>query len=95
MRARQIELGGGYNVDVVTLSDIIRLLQLPEVEREAVLAARLEELQRYQDKVNLENMLKAQSGGGDELANQKRVILFSLKYLGADQFLLSREVCQG
>lgn len=74
MRTRQIELGGGYNVDVVTLSDIIRLLQLPEVEREAVLAARLEELQRYQDKVNLENMLKAQSGGGDELANQKRIL---------------------
>ncbi|GJJ14780.1 hypothetical protein Clacol_009048 [Clathrus columnatus] len=53
-------------------ADRARLLQLPEFEREGVLAARLEELQRYQDKVNLENMLKAQSGGGEESANIRR-----------------------
>lgn len=72
---RQIELGGGYYVNVVTLSDVIRLLQLPEFEREAVLAARSEELQRYRDKVNLENMLRAQSGGGEESANNRRKFL--------------------
>ncbi|KAI0294711.1 hypothetical protein B0F90DRAFT_1820998 [Multifurca ochricompacta] len=46
-----------------------RLLEMPEIEREEVLAQRLEELQRITDKRNLDQMLKAQKGGdGDSVA---------------------------
>ncbi|KAI0342517.1 plus-3-domain-containing protein [Trametopsis cervina] len=40
-----------------------RLLSLPEVEREDVLAQRQEELQRIQDKRNLDQMFKNRTGG--------------------------------
>lgn len=40
-------------------------MQLPEIEREAILAQRLEELQRIQDKRNLDQMLRAQRGEPD------------------------------
>lgn len=72
-------------------ADRARLLQLPEVEREAVLAARLEELQRYQDKVNLENMLKAQSGGGEEAANPKRKFVKGEKSKKLDELRAKRK----
>lgn len=39
-----------------------RLLDMPETEREDILSQRLEEMQRFQDKVNLDKMLKAQKG---------------------------------
>ncbi|KAG8688571.1 hypothetical protein FRC08_011364, partial [Ceratobasidium sp. 394] len=42
-----------------------RLLDMPETEREDILAQRLEEMQRFQDKVNLDKMLKAQKGSPD------------------------------
>ncbi|KAI0251556.1 hypothetical protein BJV78DRAFT_1282408 [Lactifluus subvellereus] len=46
-----------------------RLLEMPEIEREEVIAQRLEELQRITDKRNLDQMLKAQKGGeGDSVA---------------------------
>jgi len=42
---------------------------MPEIEREEVLAQRLEELQRITDKRNLDQMLKAQKDGdGDSVA---------------------------
>lgn len=41
-----------------------RLLELPEIEREQVLAERLEEMQRIQDKRNLDAMLRSQKAGG-------------------------------
>lgn len=42
---------------------------MPEIEREEVLAQRLEEMQRIQDKRNLIQMLKAQkSGDGDTVS---------------------------
>jgi hypothetical protein len=42
---------------------------MPEIEREEVIAQRLEELQRITDKRNLDQMLKAQKGGdGDSVA---------------------------
>ncbi|KAH9017356.1 plus-3-domain-containing protein [Lactarius deliciosus] len=45
-----------------------RLLEMPEIEREEVLAQRLEELQRITDKRNLDQMLKAQKAGdGDSI----------------------------
>jgi RNA polymerase-associated protein RTF1 len=40
-------------------------MQLPEIERENILGERLEDLQRIQDKRNLDQMLKAQTKGGD------------------------------
>jgi RNA polymerase-associated protein RTF1 len=43
-----------------------RLLEMPEIEREGVLAQRLEELQRITDKRNLDQMLKAQKAGDGE-----------------------------
>lgn len=39
---------------------------MPEIEREEVLAQRLEELQRIQDKRNLDQMFKATKEGGGE-----------------------------
>ncbi|KAI0046812.1 plus-3-domain-containing protein [Auriscalpium vulgare] len=45
-----------------------RLLEMPEIEREDVLAQRLEEMQRIQDKRNLDQMLKAQKGGDDSVS---------------------------
>ena len=42
---------------------------MPEIEREEVIAQRLEELQRITDKRNLDQMLKAQKeGDGDGVA---------------------------
>jgi RNA polymerase-associated protein RTF1 len=38
---------------------------MPEIEREGLLATRQEELQRLQDKLNLDHMLKVQSGNAD------------------------------
>jgi hypothetical protein len=46
-----------------------RLLEMPEIEREEVIAQRLEEIQRITDKRNLDQMLKAQKDGdGDSVA---------------------------
>ncbi|TFY72575.1 hypothetical protein EVG20_g443 [Dentipellis fragilis] len=50
-------------------ADRLRLMEMPEIEREEVLAQRLEEMQHIQDKRNLDQMLKAQQGGeGDSVA---------------------------
>ncbi|TFY83238.1 hypothetical protein EWM64_g776 [Hericium alpestre] len=46
-------------------ADRLRLLDMTEMEREEVLAQRLEEMQRIQDKRNLDQMLKQQERGGD------------------------------
>ncbi|KAH9947753.1 hypothetical protein B0H21DRAFT_806805 [Amylocystis lapponica] len=43
-------------------ADRHRLMQMSEIEREDILAQRLEEMQRILDKRNLDQMLKAQSG---------------------------------
>ncbi|KAF8608542.1 plus-3-domain-containing protein [Ceratobasidium sp. AG-I] len=43
-----------------------RLLDMPETEREDILSQRLEEMQRFQDKVNLDKMLKAQKGSPED-----------------------------
>ncbi|KAI0701840.1 hypothetical protein BC835DRAFT_1322511 [Cytidiella melzeri] len=43
-----------------------RLLSLPEVEREGILAQRQEELQRIQDTRNLDKMYRDRTGGGDD-----------------------------
>ena len=39
-----------------------RLLAMPEIEREGILEQRLEEMQRFQDARNLDQMVKAQKG---------------------------------
>ena len=44
----------------------VRLLDMPEVEREEILAQRQEELQRIQDKRNLDQMFRDHTGGGEE-----------------------------
>ncbi|CCM01841.1 uncharacterized protein FIBRA_03911 [Fibroporia radiculosa] len=50
----------------VNEADRNRLMQMSEIEREDILAQRQEEMQRIQDKRNLDQMLQAQSGRGDE-----------------------------
>ena len=52
-----------------------RLLELPEIEREDILAQRQEELQRIQDKRNLDQMLRERSGVTDDTVSKaaKRV----------------------
>lgn len=62
---KQTEPGGERDHSVAALSDICRLLQMHEIEREELLATRQEELQRLKDKHNLDHMLKAQSGNAD------------------------------
>ena len=44
----------------------IRLLQMSEIDRENILAQRQEEMQRMQDKRNLDQMLRERSGGGED-----------------------------
>ncbi|KAL1948527.1 hypothetical protein VTO73DRAFT_12602 [Trametes versicolor] len=46
-------------------ADRARLMEMSEIDREATLAQRQEEMQRYTDKRQLENMLKMQNGRGD------------------------------
>ena len=47
---------------------------MPEIEREGILEQRLEEMQRFQDARNLDQMVKAQKGGEAEAAKTpKRV----------------------
>jgi len=50
---------------------------MPEIEREEVIAQRLEELQRITDKRNLDQMLKAQKDGdGDSVAKAAKRGIF-------------------
>lgn len=46
----------------------IRLMELPEVEREEILSQRMEEMQRLQDKRNLDQMHRAQRGESDSVS---------------------------
>jgi RNA polymerase-associated protein RTF1 len=41
---------------------------MPEIEREGILEQRLEEMQRFQDARNLDQMVKAQKGGEAEVS---------------------------
>ena len=58
----------------------IRLMELPEVEREEILSQRMEEMQRLQDKRNLDQMHRAQRGESDNVskAAKRAVIRLSL-----------------
>ncbi|KII91654.1 hypothetical protein PLICRDRAFT_696659 [Plicaturopsis crispa FD-325 SS-3] len=49
-------------------ADRQRLMQMSEIEREETLAQRLEELQRIQDKRNLDDMLKKQQRGDNSVS---------------------------
>ena len=42
------------------------LSTLPEIERENILAGRLEEMQKFKDSQNLDAMYRMAGGGGDE-----------------------------
>ena len=46
----------------------LRLLAMPEIEREGILEQRLEEMQRFQDARNLDQMVKAQKGSESEVS---------------------------
>ena len=46
----------------------IRIQQLSEIERENILAQRMEEVQRLEDKRNLDQMLRAQRTGDDAVS---------------------------
>ena len=50
----------------LTIQSPLRLLAMPEIEREGILEQRLEEMQRFQDARNLDQMVKAQKGGETE-----------------------------
>lgn len=43
-------------------------MQLPEIDRETILSQRLDEIQRFQDKRNLVQMLREQRGEMDSAA---------------------------
>ena len=53
-------------------------MQLPEIDREAIIAQRLEERQAILDKRNLDQMLKAQRGDNDSVSKAaKRTVTVS------------------
>lgn len=52
---------------------------MPEIEREELLASRQEELQRLQDKLNLDHMLKVQSGGNNNAADSEQHVSHAAK----------------
>ncbi|KLO18877.1 plus-3-domain-containing protein [Schizopora paradoxa] len=55
-------------------ADRHKLMELPEVEREEILSQRMEEMQRLQDKRNLDQMHRAQRGESDNVSKAaKRV----------------------
>ena len=43
-------------------------MSLPELEREDILAGRLEEMQKYLDRKNLQELLRAQRGDNDNVS---------------------------
>jgi hypothetical protein len=47
------------------------LSTLPEIERENILAGRLEEMQKFKDSQNLDAMYRMAGGGGDEDENEE------------------------
>jgi len=53
-------------------ADRQRLQQMSEIEREEILAQRLEELQHAQDTRNLDQLVKAQKGGDTDAAKTKQ-----------------------
>ncbi|THH04540.1 hypothetical protein EW145_g5445 [Phellinidium pouzarii] len=53
-------------------ADRLKLMELPEIERENILAARQEEMQRVQDKRNLEKMLRAQHGDSENVSKSAK-----------------------
>ena len=56
---------------------------MPEVEREEILAQRQEELQRIQDKRNLDQMLRDRTGGGDDSVSKAAKSMYSAHYIPA------------
>ena len=68
-----------------------RLMEMPEIEREELIAQRLEEMQRIQDKRNLDQMLKAQkerSGEGDSVSKAAKRMCVSRVVSFADVLVL-------
>ncbi|KAF9781241.1 plus-3-domain-containing protein [Thelephora terrestris] len=53
-------------------ADRQKLLSMPEIEREGILEQRLEEMQRFQDARNLDQMVKAQKGGEAEASKMPK-----------------------
>ncbi|KAL5520841.1 RTF1 [Sanghuangporus sanghuang] len=49
-------------------ADRERLLQMPEIERENIISQRMDEIQRFQDKRNLDQMLREQRGEVDSVS---------------------------
>ena len=44
------------------------LMSMPEIEREVILATRMDEIQKFQDKRNLEALYRAQRGDSENVA---------------------------
>jgi len=57
MSPAHARIGGGPDDSLSTL---------PEIERENILAGRLEEMQKFKDSQNLDAMYRMAGGGGDE-----------------------------
>lgn len=55
-------------------------MQMSEVEREAILGERLEEMQRIIDKREVDKMFKEQKGGDDSVAKAAKRPCFSSVY---------------
>jgi RNA polymerase-associated protein RTF1 len=63
-RERYVSIVGRVLI-IYSEKDGDRLLEMPEIDREEILAGRLEEMQRLQDKRNLDAMLRIQKGQND------------------------------
>ena len=56
---------------------------MPETEREGILEQRLEEMQRFQDARNLDQMVKAQKGGETEASKAPKRAHSSVDTMGS------------
>ena len=56
---------------------------MPETEREGILEQRLEEMQRFQDARNLDQMVKAQKGGETEASKVPKRAHSSVDTMGS------------
>jgi len=85
------------------LLTIYSLESLPEIDRENILASRLEEMQKYKDSQQLDAMYKMAGMGGDKddededegPSRKKRRCSVSFVRLFADQFRKTHERDQG
>lgn len=88
-KMRQTEYGGWFFVlSTSPMLNCTSLMSMPEIEREVILATRMDEIQKFQDKRNLEALYRAQRGDSENVAKAAKSmpipfgIFFTLSFFG-------------